>query len=325
MFRRSIDALCCACLLATCMTTHAQTYPAKSIRFVLGTSAGGGGDVVGRIVAEGLAPILGQQVVIDNRPGAASNIAAEIVSKSVPDGYTLLEISITHALNASLYPKLPFNLPRDFEPVTQMGSSPQVLVVHPTLPVKSVAELVALAKSKPGAINYASAGAGTSTFLAAELFKTSTKINLVHVPYRGGGASLTSILSGETSVYFAPVSASLPHIRSGALRALAVTSSKRLPLLPDLPSVAESGYPDYECGNWYGIMVPAKTPKSVITTVRNATIATMKRPDVNKRLVDLGYIIVGDTPEEFGAYIKSEINVLAKVVKDLKLTANADD
>jgi tripartite-type tricarboxylate transporter receptor subunit TctC len=212
---------------------------------------------------------------------------------------------------------------RDFTAVTQLASSPQMLVVHPSLPVKSVEQLVAMAKAKPGGINYSSAGSGTSTFLAAELFKAQTGINLVHVPYRGGGAALTAVIAGEAPVYFAPVAAALPQVRQGNLRALAVTSLKRLPVLPDLPTVAEVGYRGYECGNWYGIMVPVKTPKDIAARIRNAAIETLKMPEVTKRLIDLGYIVVGDRPEEFAAYIKSEIDKLAKIVKQLNLTVDS--
>jgi tripartite-type tricarboxylate transporter receptor subunit TctC len=301
----------------------AQSYPSRTIRFVVGTSAGGGGDVIARVVIGGMSQSLGQQIIVDNRPGAGSNIAAEIVSKAAPDGYTLFEVSITHAVNASLYKNLPFDLLRDFAAVTQLASSPQMLVVHPSLPVKSVAELVAMAKAKPGAINYSSAGSGTSTFLAAELFKAQAGVNFVHVPYRGGGAALTAVIAGEAPVYFAPVAAALPHVRQGTLRALAVTSAKRLPVLPELPTVAEAGYRGYECGNWYGIMVPVKTPNTIATKIRNAAIDTLKMPEVTKRLIDLGYIVVGDRPEEFAAYIKSETEKLARIVRQLNLTVDS--
>ena len=310
---------------AAALPAGAQNWPAKPIRIVVGTSAGGGGDVIARVVAGGLTTVLGQQVSVDDRPGAASNIAAEIVAKAPPDGYTLFEVSITHAVNVSLYRNLPFDLMRDFAAVTQLANSPQVLVVHPSLPVKSTDELVRLAKSRPGAINYSSAGAGTSTFLAAELFKARAGVNLVHVPYRGGGAALTAVIAGETPVYFAPVASSLPQIRAGKLRALALTSAQRMSLLPRLPTVAEAGYPGYECGNWYGLMVPVKTPNETQATLHRAALAALNHPEVNQRLVDLGYIVVGDQPAEFAAYIRSEVEKLAKIVKALNLKADASD
>ena len=314
-----------ACAGWSVSDSSAQGYPVKPVRIVVGTSAGGGGDVIARVVAGGLTPILGQQVGVDNRPGAASNIAAEIVAKAPPDGYALFVVSITHAVNVSLYRNLPFDLMRDFAPVTQLASSPQILVVHPSLPVKSTDELVRLAKSRPGVINYSSAGAGTSTFLAAELFKARAGVNLVNVPYRGGGAALTAVIAGETPVYFAPVASSLPQIRAGRLRALALTSAQRMSLLPGLPTIAEAGYPGYECGNWYGLMVPVKTPPETQATLHRAVLATLNHPEVNRRLVDLGYIVVGDQPGEFAAYIKSEVEKLAKIVKALNLKAEASD
>ena len=219
----------------------AQPYPSRPLRVVVGTSAGGGGDVITLIVAGGMTPLINQQVAVDNRPGASSNIAAEIVAKAPPDGHTVFLISITHAVNVSLYRNLPFDILRDFAAVTQLASGPQMIVVHPSLPVKTLAGLVRLAKATPGAINYASAGAGTSTFLAAELFKARAGIDLVHVAYRGGGAALTAAVAGESPVYFGPVASSLPLARSGRLRALAVTSAQRMALLPELPTAAELG------------------------------------------------------------------------------------
>jgi tripartite-type tricarboxylate transporter receptor subunit TctC len=324
MIRPYVASLALICFLGPFAADgQAQNYPVKAVRFVVGTSPGGGGDVIGRIVAGGLSEVFGQQVIVDNRPGAGSNIAAEIAAKAPADGYTLFEVSITHAVNASLYRSLPFNLMRDFAAVTQLASSPQMLVVHPSLPAKSTADLVKLAKARPGAINYSSAGVGTSTFLAAELFKARAGVNIVNVPYRGGGAALTAVIAGEVTVYFAPVAAALPHVRQGSLRALSITSARRLPLLPELSTVAESGYPGFECGNWYGLMVPVRTPKSTVATLHRAALAVLNKSDVSRRLTDLGYITVGDRPEEFAAYIKSEIEKLAKIVRDLNLTAEA--
>jgi tripartite-type tricarboxylate transporter receptor subunit TctC len=300
----------------------AQNYPVKVVRMVVPFSAGSGSDTIGRMIAGALTEGLGQQVVVDNRAGAAGNIGAEIAAKAAPDGYTLLLANIGHAANVTLYRNMGYDIQRDFAPVTQVASAPAIVVVHPSLPVKSIAELVRLAKAKPGAINYASGGAGTATFIAAELFTGPAGIQLLHVPYRAGGEALTSVLSGETSVYFAPLATALPHVRQGRLRALAVTSAKRVPLLPELPTVAELGYPGYQSGNWYGLLVPAKTPREVIVTLRNTMIAALGMPVLNKRLVDLGYITIGDTPEEFAAHIKSEIAKLSKVLRDLNVTAN---
>ncbi len=293
----------------------AQTYPAKIVRYVVPMSPGSGADTIGRIVSGGLTQVFGQQVIVDNRTGAAGNIGAEAAARAPADGYTLFQASSTHAANVSLYRNLPYDLVRDFAPVTQLASSPSVLVVHPSLPVKSIAELVKLAKSRPGAINYSSTGIGSATWMAGELFKGMAGVGLLHVPYRGGGESLTAVVAGEVSVYFAPLAAALALIQQGRLRPLAVTTAKRLPLLPGYPTVAESGYPGYQSGNWYGIVAPAKTPKEIIATIRGAVVTTLHEPTVSKRLSDLGYVSVGDQPEEFGAFIKSEIATLAKIIQ----------
>jgi tripartite-type tricarboxylate transporter receptor subunit TctC len=298
----------------------AQNYPVKVVRYLVPTPAGSGADTIGRIVAGGLSQVFGQQVVVDNRAGGGNNIGAEIAAKAPPDGYTVFQATLTHAVNATVYRKLAYDLVRDFAPVTQLASSPYVLVVHPSLPVKSATELVKLAKARPGAINFASAGPGTATFLAGELFKDIAGINMLHVPYRGGGEALTSVISGETSVYFAPVAIALPFIKEGRFRPLAVTTAQRLPALPSYPTVAEAGYPGYLAGNWFGLMVPAKTPKETIATIRAAAISVLKDPDASKRLRDLGYILIGDQPEEFAAHVRSEIERLGKIVRRAGVT-----
>jgi tripartite-type tricarboxylate transporter receptor subunit TctC len=299
-----------------------QNYPVKVVRYLVPGSAGSGADVLGRIVAGGLTQVFGQQVIVEDRTGAGGNIGAEVAAKAPADGYTLFQISMTHALNVSLYRNLPYDLLRDFAPVTQLASSPSVVVVHPSVPVKSIGELVKFAQARPGAINYASAGTGTPTFLAAELFKGQAGIDMVHVPYKGGAEAMTSVLSGETSVYFASIGVALPFVRQGTLRALAVTTARRLPFLPQYPTVAEMGYPAYQSGNWYGMMVPAKTPKETIATLRDAVVAALNKPDVSKRLTALGCVAIGDKPEEFAAHIKAEIATLAKIVREFNLTAD---
>jgi tripartite-type tricarboxylate transporter receptor subunit TctC len=295
----------------------AQSYPVKPVRYVIPMSPGSGADTIGRIVAGGMAPALGQQVVIDNRTGAAGNIGAELAAKSLPDGYTVFQASMTHAVNVTLYRNLAYDLVRDFAAVTLIATSPSMVVVHPSLPVKSLAELVRLAKAKPGELNYASTGAGTATFLAAEMFKSAAGVNLLHVPYRGGGEALIAVVTGEVSVYLGPMATVLPQVQHGKLRGLAVTTLQRLPALK-YPTVAESGYPGYEAGNWYGLVAPAKTPRDAIVTLRNAVVASMKSPAVAKRMEDLGYVAIGNPPEEFAAYIKSEIDKLAKILKGLR-------
>lgn len=324
-----LASICLTCQFAsngwaqTHSTGSGQGYPVKAVRLVSPGTAGSGADTLARLVAGGLLQAFGQQVVVDNRPGANGIIGADIVAKSPPDGYTLLLANIAHAANVSIYSKLPYDLIRDLAPVTQVASSPHVVVVHPSLPVKSVSELVKLAKAKPGAIDYASAGTGSSTFLATELLKGQAGVNMVHVPYKGGGPSLNSVVAGETAVYFSPLAVALPHIRQGRLRALAMTTAKRSSLMPELPTVAESGYPGYEFANWYGLLAPAKTPRDTTATIRGAVVTVLNNPDLSKRLVNLSYIPIGDEPEEFGAYIKSEVDKLAKLVRKLNLTAEA--
>jgi tripartite-type tricarboxylate transporter receptor subunit TctC len=293
-----------------------QGYPAKPVRYLIPMSPGSGADTIGRIVAGGMAPALGQQVVIDNRTGAAGNIGAELAAKSPPDGYTVFQASMTHAVNVTLYHNLTYDLVRDFAAVTLIATSPSMVVVHPSLPVKSLGELVRLAKGRPGALNYASTGAGTATFLAAEMFKSAAGVNLLHVPYRGGGEALIAVVTGEVSVYLGPMATVLPQVQHGKLRGLAVTTLQRLPAL-SYPTVAESGYPGYEAGNWYGLVAPVKTPREAIVTLRNAVVTSMKSPPVAKRMEDLGYVAIGNPPEAFAAYMKSEIEKLAKILKQV--------
>jgi tripartite-type tricarboxylate transporter receptor subunit TctC len=309
-----------ACLFAA--AGWAQPYPSKPVRYLVPMSPGSGADTIGRIFAGGLAQALGQQVIVDNRTGAAGNIGAEIAAKSPPDGYTVFQASMTHAANASLYGNLTYDLVRDFAAVTRIASSPSIVVVHPSLQVRSLAELVKLARAKPGALDYASTGAGTATFLAAEMFKGAARVNLQHVPYRGGGEAITAAMTGEVQVYFAPLATALPLVQQGRLRPLAVTTSKRLPALADYPTVAELGYPGYEAGNWYGMLVPARTPKEAIATLRNGAVAALNIPAVAKRMTDLGYVSVGDQPGEFAGFIKSEIEKLGGIIRALGVKAN---
>jgi tripartite-type tricarboxylate transporter receptor subunit TctC len=299
--------------------TFAQAYPVKPVRFMISFSAGSGTDTIGRIVAGGLSQVWGQQVIVENRAGAAGNIGAELAAKAPPDGYTLFLVNMGHAANATLYSKLPYDLVRDFAPVTQLATSPSILVVHPSLPVKSVADMVKLAKARPGALNYGSGGMGTPTFVAGELFKGRAGVDMLHVPYKSGGEAIIGVLTGEVSVYFAPFAVALPHVKEGRLRALAVTTAKRLPLAPDYPTVAELGYPGYQAGNWYGLVVPAKTPQEIVAVVHGATVNALNTPAVNKRLTDLGYVVIADQPAEFAAHLKSEIASLAKVLKGIRV------
>ena len=317
-FRRALTASAfCMCALVT--SAWAQQFPSKPIRWVVPSSPGGSADAVTRVVADGVSKTLSQRVVVENRAGASGNIGSEVVAKSAPDGYTWIMMNNAQAANVSLYRNLTYDLLRDFAPVTQVDSAPHVIVVHPTLPVKSVGELVKLAKARPGQLDYASAGLGTVTFLAAEIFNAEAGVTLRHVPYRGGGESLTSIVSGETIVYFSPLPVALPHIGSGRLRALAVTSRKRVSLVPEIPTVAESGYPKYEFNLWNGLLVPAKTPKETVAAIRTAVIAALNAPEVSRRMHEMSSNAVGSQPEEFGAFLKSEVDGIAKIVSKLKL------
>ena len=302
-------------------SSWAQRYPAKVVRLLVPFSPGSGSDTLGRIIAGGLSDVFGQQVIVDNRAGAAGNIGAEIAAKAPPDGYTLLLANLGHAASVSLYRNLPYDVVRDFAPVTQLASAPAIVVAHPSLPVRSLDELVKLAKARPGAINYASGGVGTPTFVAAELFKAQAGVNLLHVPYRAGGEALTAVLSGEVSIYFSPLATALPHVRQGRLRPLAVTAAKRVPVLPEYPTVAELGYPGYQSGNWYGLLVPAKTPKEIIAAIRAAAVAALNNETISRRLADLGYVAIGDQPEEFAAHIKAEIESLGRILRESRITA----
>lgn len=270
----------------------------------------------------GLAEVLGQQVIVDNRGGAGGNIGAEIAAKAPADGYTLLHMSLALATNVTLYRNLPYDLVRDFAPISMPFMQPNLVVVHPSLPAKSIGELVKLAKARPGKIDYATAGTGTGAFIATEMFKESAGINLMHVPYKGGGPALAGLLGGETSVGFLPLATTLSHIQAGRLRLLAVASAKRVPMLPECPTVAESGYPGYESELRYGLLAPAKTSREIIAATHGAVITALNNPTVRKRLNDGGYVAMGNQPDEFAAYLKSEIAKLATLFRRLHVTAD---
>lgn len=276
-------------------------------------------DTIGRITAEGLSEALGAQVVVDNRPGAGTTLGIGVAAKSPADGYTMLLGGSGFVAAPSLYRNLPFDVFRDFAPVTHLATSPQLVVAHPSLPVKTIPELIRLAKAKPGAIVYASAGTGSSTFFATELFKDAAGIDLVHVPYRGGGPALTAVMSGETPVYFAPVAAAMPHLQA-RLRAIAVTALKRLPMLSEVPTVAEHGFKGFEAGNSYGLLVPAGTPPENIAVLHRAAVAALGR--LNRRLNDLAYIPNGNRPEEYAAQIRADVQKVAAIYQRLGLKPN---
>jgi tripartite-type tricarboxylate transporter receptor subunit TctC len=301
--------------------TSAQSYPNKTIRLLVGFPPGGGADFTARLMAMKLSETFGQQVVVDNRPGANAIIASELAAKSPADGYTLLNaVSASHAINPNFYAKLPYDAVKDFAPVTEVALTPLILVVPPSLPVSNVKELITLAKSRPGEINFASAGAGNVTHLAAELFKSMTGINIVHVPYKGSAPALVDLMAGQLSMYFDTMPSSLPHVRAGKLKALAVTSAKRSLAAPDIPTVAESGLPGYETSSWFGILAPAGTPAAVVSKLNHELVNIIRAPDTLERMKSQGLDPVGNSPEEFAAVIKGDIAKWGKVIKEAKIT-----
>ena len=311
----SIFSLCAATLIAGSGVVMAQEYPANAIRVVVPFPPGGGTDYMGRVVMQKVGESLGTTVVIDNRGGAGSSIGTEIVARSPADGYTVLIISGAHAINPSIYAKLPYDSVRDFAPVTMFASGPALLVVHPTVPAKSVKELIALARARPGQLNYASAGIGTPPHLSGELFKTMAGIDMVHVPYKGNGPAYTDLIGGQVTVMFPNVSTAMAHVRAGKLRALAVTTKYRTPSAPELPTISEAGVPGYDVSSWYGLLAPAGTPPAVVSKLQTEIARVLRSPDVSKNLTSQGLDLVGNTPEEFSAIIKSEIVKWAKVAK----------
>lgn len=315
---RFLVTLAIACPALGLSQAWAQTFPAKPVRILVASSAGSNPDTVARVIAPGLTQVFGQQVIIDNRAGAAGNIGAELAARAPADGYTLFMVNNNHAANATLYQKLAYDLVSDFAPVTELASAPYTIVVHPSLPARSVRDLVNLARARSGEVTFSSAGAGSGTFLAGEYFNSLARIKMLHVPYKGGGPALAGVVSGEVSVYFAPITTGLPHVRTGKIRLLAVTSGKRLPDLPEVPAIAET-LPGYEFVGWAGLMVPAKTPKDVVDGVHKATVSVLNRPDVTKRLAELGYVVVANRPTEFAARIKGEIEKMAKLIRQIGL------
>jgi tripartite-type tricarboxylate transporter receptor subunit TctC len=296
---------------------HAQHYPTRPIRLICPFPPGGTTDVVARIVAQGLTEAWGQQIIVDNRPGAGALIGTEMAAKSPPDGYTVLLGSITtHAVNPALHKNLNFDVIKDFAPVTLVVSSPQLLAVHPSLAAKSVKDLIALAKAKPGSLNYASAGAGSSPHLTFELFKSATGIDIRHVPYKGTGPAITELVGGQVQAMITGVVALMPHVKSGKLRGLAVTSKSRVSALPELPTIMESGVPNFDVSSWFGVFLPAGTPKAIVTKMNGQIRKIVEMRDVQKRLVDLGADPETSTPEQFAAYVKSEKARWGKVVQD---------
>ena len=308
-----------ALVLASTPPASAQTdaYPSKPIRIVVPFPAGGTTDILARAVAQKITEAWGQSVVVDNRPGAGGNIGAELVAKSAPDGYTLLMGTVgTHAINTSLYAKMPFDHVKDFTPVVLVAGVPNVLVVHPSVPAKSVAELVAYAKANPGKLNFASSGSGTSIHLSGELFKTSAGVQMTHVPYKGSAPALTDLMGGQVQLMFDNLPSALPHIKAGKLRALAVTSTVRAPTLPDVPTIAESGFPGFEASSWFGLLAPAGTKPEVVAKLNAEVRKWLETPEAREKLASQGANAAGGTPEDFARHIAAETAKWARVVKE---------
>ena len=302
-------------LTAVADLAGAQTYPTRPIRAIVPFAPGGATDAVMRMIGPRLGENLGQQVVVENRPGGAATIGMDNVAKSPADGYTLGVANLTFSINPILFRKMPYDSDRDFTLVSHITNVPFVLSVHPSVPVKSVKELIALAKARPGALNYSSSGQASATQMATELFKLLTGTDMVHVPFTGGGPALVSVLSGEVSVYLGSIPALLPHMNSGRLRALGVTTMKRDPAIPDIPTVAEAGVPGYQAAEWQGIVVRAGTPAAIVTRLNQELVKSLRAPDINQRFASVGAQAVGSTPEEFAAHIRRERDTWSKVIK----------
>jgi tripartite-type tricarboxylate transporter receptor subunit TctC len=307
-------ALVIAAMPAFANVASAQEYPARPVRVIIPFPPGGSNDVVGRLIGTHLGERLGKQVIIDNRSGAGGVIGTEAVAKSPPDGYTLLMISLAHAVNPWLY-KLTYDPIKDFAPIGLLAKGPNVLVVHPSLPVKSVKELIALAKQKPGDLQYASAGIGSFQHLGGELFKLTAGVDLLHVPFKGGGPAMIDVVGGHTKVMFSSMVQTVPQIKSGKLRALATGGLERSPVLPDLPTIAEAGVPGYEAVNWWGLVAPAGTAQPIIDRLNREIEVVQKSPEVQKQFANEGAEAVGMKPADFGGFMASEMNKWEKVVK----------
>ena len=320
--KKALFALLLAVPALTAPSAMAQQYPSKPIVLVVPFAPGGTSELISRLVAQKLTERLGQQVVVENRPGAAGNIAMEQVARAAPDGYTLILGHIgTLAVNPAMFPKLPYDAIKDFAPVSLIAAVPNIVTVNPAVPAKTLKEFLDLARAKPGSINYGSAGNGSAGHLAMEYLKRIAKTDMVHVPYKGTGPMLTDLLAGQTQATFTGSSPLIPHIKSGKLRALAVGSAVRIPSLPEVPTVAESGFAGFETAQWYGIIAPAKTPPAIIQKLSVEIAQVMKQPDVIARLSGDGTVMIGSTPNEFAAYISKEMKRWGEVVHGANIKA----
>ncbi len=317
----TLAALCAAAFVlgAGAAPVLAQKYPDKPVRLLVPFAPGGGTDVLGRFIAAKLTDNLGVSVFIENRGGAGGTIGTEVAARAAPDGYTMLFTSASHSFNTSLYTKLGYDALKDFAPVTLVAMVPHLLVVHPSLPVKNVKELIALARARPGEIFYGSGGAGSSVHLAAVLFITTAKVEMTHVPYKGGGPAMIGVMAGEASVMFPTMQSAMPLVKAGRLRALAISTATRSPAVPEIPTIAEAGVPGYDATGWYGMLAPAGAPQAVIDRLHSEIVKILTTPELKNRLAGEGAVAVGNTPAQFDRFIREEIAKWAKIIRDLKI------
>lgn len=300
-------------------TRAADNYPSKPVRFLIPFAPGGGTDILARAISDKLAAALGTTVIIDNRPGAGSTLGVGLVARAAPDGYTLLFTSASYTFAPNFYRDLPYDPVKDFKPITTVGSSPSILVVHPSLPVKSLKDLLALARKRPGDIHYASAGRGSNIHLTTELFLYKAKIRLTQVPYKGGGPALVAVISGESQLVMPSLNSTVPFVKSGKLRALGVSSEKRAALLPDVPTIIEAGVPGYVKTAWFGLFAPAGVPDPIVNRVYQAFAKVLKDPDIVRRLTADGMVAGGEPPSKFTAFVRDELDEWAKLIREMKL------
>jgi tripartite-type tricarboxylate transporter receptor subunit TctC len=309
-----------ALALGAAAPAHAQQFPVRPVRLVVPYPPGGANDIVARLLAPRMGEQLGQNVVVDNRGGGNTIIGSEIVAKAAPNGHTILIIAAGHAINPSLYPKLPYDTARDFAPVALIGDGAYVLVAHPSTGIASVADLIAAAKSKPGQIAYASSSIGNLTHLAAELFNSLARVKMLHVPYKGGNPAMADLLGGRVSVFFSTVAVARPHLQAGKIKGLGVTTARRSLALPNIPTIAESGLPGYEVSGWYGLVAPAATPKAAIGRLHGVVQGALRQGEIKQKLLGVGVEVVDATSDQFGERIKTELAKWEKVVKPLGIT-----
>ena len=312
-------AAVCGCVLAAVCAHGAafaqSTYPAKPIRWIVGYTPGGVADMLARAVGQRLGETWGQQVVVENRPGAGTNIGTEVAAKAAPDGYTLFMPTVANAINVTLYPKLNFDIQRDFVHITNFATVPGILVVHPSVPAKNVKDLIALAKAQPNALRHGSTGIGSPHHLAGEIFKTMAGVKMVHVPYRGATPALIDVVAGHIEIYFGAMVSTLPHVKNGRVRALGVTSLKRVAAVPEIPTISEQGLKGFETGSWFGVSVPTGTSRDIVSRLHKETVRIIGLRAIRDRMSAEGADFVGDTPEQFAAFLKGEIDKWGKAVK----------